>query len=208
MRRRSGGGAVLLDPDDVAVWADVVIPAGDPLADDDVGRATHVVGRLWVDVLGTLGVDARVHTGGLERTDLGRLVCFADLGPGEVTVGGRKVVGISQRRTAWWGPASRPSSSVGGGRRRCSGCSRSTPPPVRGGAPPGPGGRRGRPPHGRPGRRRSGPTSPAEHWRGPAPDGVGDAPPPRPAAPPPRASSPHHPGRCGDPFRHAGADRG
>jgi lipoate-protein ligase A len=27
-----------------------------------------------------------------------RSVCFAGLGPGEVTVGGRKVVGISQRR--------------------------------------------------------------------------------------------------------------
>ena len=29
-------------------------------------------------------------------------VCFAGLGPGEVTVDGRKVVGISQRRTRAW----------------------------------------------------------------------------------------------------------
>ncbi|MDQ3757058.1 MAG: hypothetical protein M3394_04340, partial [Actinomycetota bacterium] len=28
-----------------------------------------------------------------------RQVCFAGLGPGEVSVGGRKVVGIAQRRT-------------------------------------------------------------------------------------------------------------
>jgi lipoate-protein ligase A len=33
------------------------------------------------------------------RTEWSELVCFAGLGPGEVTVGGRKVVGISQRRT-------------------------------------------------------------------------------------------------------------
>src|SRR5947207_41753 len=38
VRRRSGGGAVLLVPGDV-VWADVTIPAGDPLWETDVGRA-------------------------------------------------------------------------------------------------------------------------------------------------------------------------
>ncbi len=30
------------------------------------------------------------------------LVCFAGVGPGEVLVGGRKAVGISQRRTKEW----------------------------------------------------------------------------------------------------------
>ncbi len=33
------------------------------------------------------------------RTPWSSLVCFAGLGPGEVTVDGRKLVGISQRRT-------------------------------------------------------------------------------------------------------------
>jgi lipoate-protein ligase A len=33
------------------------------------------------------------------RTEWSDLVCFAGLGPGEVTVDGLKVVGISQRRT-------------------------------------------------------------------------------------------------------------
>jgi hypothetical protein len=33
------------------------------------------------------------------RSALSDVVCFAGLGPGEVTIGGRKAVGISQRRT-------------------------------------------------------------------------------------------------------------
>jgi lipoate-protein ligase A len=33
------------------------------------------------------------------RTRWSPLVCFAGLGPGEVSAGGRKLVGISQRRT-------------------------------------------------------------------------------------------------------------
>ena len=36
-RRRSGGGAVLLGADD-HVWVDLVVPADDPLAEDDVSR--------------------------------------------------------------------------------------------------------------------------------------------------------------------------
>ena len=40
-----------------------------------------------------------MHEGTLRTTRWSRLVCFAGLGPGEVTVGGAKVVGIAQRRT-------------------------------------------------------------------------------------------------------------
>ncbi|HEX6785774.1 MAG TPA: hypothetical protein VF076_01140, partial [Acidimicrobiales bacterium] len=36
------------------------------------------------------------------RTPWSPLVCFSGLGPGEVHAGGRKVVGISQRRTRGW----------------------------------------------------------------------------------------------------------
>ncbi|MDY7101378.1 MAG: hypothetical protein S0880_09340 [Actinomycetota bacterium] len=97
VRRRSGGGAVLVDDD--LVWVDVLIGRDDPLWDDDVGRATHWVGRAWAEVLADLGVVAEVHTGGLDRGAWGDRFCFAGLGAGEVTVGGRKVVGISQRRT-------------------------------------------------------------------------------------------------------------
>lgn len=99
VRRRSGGGAVLLVPGEV-LWVDIVIPAGDPLWHDDVGRAMHWVGDVWARVLRAVaGIDATVHQGGLVRTAWSSLVCFAGLGAGEVTLEGRKVVGISQRRS-------------------------------------------------------------------------------------------------------------
>lgn len=99
VRRRSGGGAVLVEPGGVA-WVDVVIGRGDPLWDDDVGRAAHWVGRTWRTALAQRGCHgAQVHTGGLVRTPWSPLACFGGLGPGEVSVAGRKVVGLAQRRT-------------------------------------------------------------------------------------------------------------
>lgn len=95
VRRRSGGGAVLLVPGEV-LWVDVVIGRGDPLWHDDVGRSMWWVGERFASVL---GAGARVHHGGLVSSRWSRLVCFAGLGPGEVTLDGRKLVGISQRRT-------------------------------------------------------------------------------------------------------------
>lgn len=98
VRRRSGGGAVLLAPGEV-VWIDVVIPTADPLWHHDVGRASEWVGHVWAAALARLGFRAEVHRGAVVRTPWSRQVCFAGLGPGEVTVAGRKVVGVSQRRT-------------------------------------------------------------------------------------------------------------
>jgi lipoate-protein ligase A len=97
VRRRSGGGAVLVEPGRL-LWLDVLLPAGDPLWDRDVGRAFLWLGQVWAEALRGLGVDAAVHGGGLERAPWSSLVCFGAVGTGEVTVGGAKVVGISQRR--------------------------------------------------------------------------------------------------------------
>jgi len=98
VRRRSGGGGVLLRPGHV-FWADVLLPRGDVLWDDDVGRSGLWLGDVWSAVLGGLGLFAEVHRGPLVRGDWSEVVCFAGLGPGEVSVNGRKVVGISQRRS-------------------------------------------------------------------------------------------------------------
>lgn len=99
VRRRSGGGAVLVEPGGV-VWVDVVVPPGDRLWDDDVARAFAWVGEAWATALHRVGVTgAAVHRGALVSTPWSRLVCFGGLGPGEVTRHGHKVVGIAQRRT-------------------------------------------------------------------------------------------------------------
>jgi lipoate-protein ligase A len=98
VRRRSGGAAVLVEPG-AAVWIDVTIPSGDPLWDNDVGRAFHWLGAAWSDVLTAAGLPARWHDGPMRSSPWSDRVCFAGLGPGEVTVDGRKVVGLSQRRT-------------------------------------------------------------------------------------------------------------
>ena len=86
-------------PGDVT-WVDVIIPAHDPLWCDDVGRAFDWLGDAWAAALSALGVeDPRPHRGPMRRTAWSDLVCFAGVGRGEVIVAGRKVLGISQRRT-------------------------------------------------------------------------------------------------------------
>ena len=98
VRRRSGGGAVLVTPDE-SVWIDVVISRNDPLWDDDVNRAPLWLGRVWTAALEQLGVGDGEVFHRYEPGPWGRLACFASKGPGEVLVGGAKAVGITQRRT-------------------------------------------------------------------------------------------------------------
>ena len=98
LRRRSGGGAVLLVPGG-QVWVDFFVPASDPLWSDDVALAAQWVGELWSAVVEPFVAEPiSVHSGRLVADQWGRLVCFAGSGPGEVFAGGRKVVGVSQRR--------------------------------------------------------------------------------------------------------------
>jgi lipoate---protein ligase len=98
VRRRTGGGAVLVEPG-AALWLDVYLPPGDPLWEADVGRAFHWLGAAWTEALGGLGFDTSWHAGAIRHSDWSRKVCFAGVGPGEVLVGERKVVGLAQRRT-------------------------------------------------------------------------------------------------------------
>ena len=83
-------------------WVDVVLPADDPGWVDDVGQAALWLGRAWVAALAAVGAGiggASLHEGPMVTSAHSELVCFAGLAPGEVTVAGRKVVGIAQRRT-------------------------------------------------------------------------------------------------------------
>lgn len=113
LRRRSGGGAVLLRPG-AQVWIDVFVPRGDPLFDDDVLASFGWLGAIWAgavaDSLGPsagAGAGARLEVvrGPVAATAWSRTLCFGGLGAGEVTLDDRKVVGISQRRArpgAWF----------------------------------------------------------------------------------------------------------
>ena len=103
VRRRSGGGVVILQPDDHA-WIDVTVPRDHHLWSDDVEHASWWLGEVWCDVLRETDSSARweVHRGKLTASAPERRVCFASVGPGEVgrrESVPRKVVGVSQRRT-------------------------------------------------------------------------------------------------------------
>jgi len=111
-RRRSGGGAVFVDPVD-SIWIDAWIPRADPLWVDDVSTSMLWLGRAYAAVLADdvgAGSGIDVATGAFEAGEHGRSICFLSTAPGEVVVrngalgtdrGGPatgKVVGISQRR--------------------------------------------------------------------------------------------------------------
>lgn len=82
-----------------SAWVDVFVPTGDPLWHADVGKAFHWLGRTLAAAFADVGVPASMHPGPYEAGPSDGLLCFASLGPGEVVVDGRKLVGISQRRT-------------------------------------------------------------------------------------------------------------
>lgn len=103
VKRRSGGGAVLVAPGEM-VWFDVIVPvewlhrAG---VGDDVGRSMVWLGGLVDEALGDVGHAGprTVHDGAMVCSRWSRLVCFDGIGPGEVLTPAGKLVGISQRRT-------------------------------------------------------------------------------------------------------------
>lgn len=100
VRRRSGGGAVLLIPGQV-VWFDVIIPNDrSDLLGGDVHAPMLWLGERLARVLAPLADgEITVKGPGMVSTPWSPLICFDGFGPGEVLVNGQKLVGISQRRT-------------------------------------------------------------------------------------------------------------
>ena len=107
VRRRSGGGAVVVAPGE-QVWLDLYVPSSDPLFRSDVTKASEFVGELWRSCLVDLvGDDPLVesYSGPVVESRWSRVWCFSGLGPGEVRRGQKKLVGLSQRRNrdgAWF----------------------------------------------------------------------------------------------------------
>lgn len=98
VRRRSGGGAVLVGENQL-IWFDVLLTRDHPGWDDDVRQSFMWLSEQLAYVLRTFGIEPVIHRGPMRNTAWSDLVCFGGLGPGEITVDGKKLVGISQRRT-------------------------------------------------------------------------------------------------------------
>ena len=96
VRRRSGGGAVFVDPVE-SIWVEAWIPRGDPLWTDDVSASMVWFGRAMCEVVAA-EVDCTVSTAPFDAGGYGRSICFLSIAPGEVVSTRGKVVGISQRR--------------------------------------------------------------------------------------------------------------
>jgi lipoate-protein ligase A len=124
VRRRSGGTLVHLVPGEV-VWVDLLLAASHRAFTADLRASMMWMGDQWAAVFQALvqspseaiaqteaamtkvpaSSEIEVFGGAVERSAWADLLCFGGLGPGEVTVGGAKLVGLSQRRTragAWF----------------------------------------------------------------------------------------------------------
>ncbi|HEY7356098.1 MAG TPA: hypothetical protein VH590_06510 [Ktedonobacterales bacterium] len=109
-RRAAGGTAVLAGPDLLSL--DVILPPGHPLAGRDIVEAYRWFGDLWAETLRGFGLGARTippaeahaprtrgflaQAGRLEH--LLRQSCYGAVSPYEVSVNGRKVLGLDQVR--------------------------------------------------------------------------------------------------------------
>lgn len=100
VKRRSGGGAVFVDPHD-SIWLEAWIPRTDPLWVDDVSASMLWLGRAFVGALAGKSHEARqieVVVSPYDPGRWGRSICFLSEAPGEVRGMAGKIVGISQRR--------------------------------------------------------------------------------------------------------------
>lgn len=120
-KRRSGGGLVYVDPD-TDCWIDLIIPTSSRLFETDIARAFHWVGTHWSRTLASFYADDSANSFDpgdtrtcapdsepkitmattSQQTPMSKLLCFAGLGHGELTIDGSKVVGLSQRRSRHW----------------------------------------------------------------------------------------------------------
>lgn len=98
-RRHSGGGAVAVAPG-AQLWVNIYIRRSDPLFVHDISKSFHWIGEVFQSLCEAAGASSpRVQSSAPILSPLSKIICFAGVGAGEITVDGRKIVGFSQRRT-------------------------------------------------------------------------------------------------------------
>ena len=97
VRRSSGGGKVWLDPIE-STWIDVTIPSSDPLWESDLRKSFLWLGHRLKEAFNSQSIFPIVQE---EPLDLGGDPdwCFSKVGAGELSFQGKKILGISQRRS-------------------------------------------------------------------------------------------------------------
>ena len=100
LKRRSGGGAVWVDPR-TTVWLEVVIPSSSPLFSPDATASACWVGSVMAPAVEAVTGQPAAGLCATGTDSLGRILGFGGLGAGEVCLGSRKVVAVSQRRVRW-----------------------------------------------------------------------------------------------------------
>ncbi len=96
--RQSGGGAVLVSPEDM-LWVDIFIPQGSKFWIPDIAEASMWIGRIWHNALKRLDIECYLFDQKFSRSEASDLICFISRAAGELFVGTRKILGISQRRS-------------------------------------------------------------------------------------------------------------
>lgn len=95
--RRPTGGRAILHSDELTYA--VIGPAGGPLFGESLHTAYTAINEALLRFLRDLGLSPDV-SGGESLAEARGAVCFRSAGRHELTVGGRKLVGSAQRRTA------------------------------------------------------------------------------------------------------------
>ena len=96
--RQSGGGAVLVAPEDM-LWVDIFVPKESKFWIADIAKASIWIGGIWHDALKRLDIECSLFDENFSRSEAYDLICFIGRAPGELFINTRKILGISQRRS-------------------------------------------------------------------------------------------------------------
>ncbi len=101
VRRDNGGGAVWLEPQ-AQIWIGLFSPSSPGFLGQDYRLELIHLGEAAKDALKGVGLDDLEVVSKPDDSQAGKFVCFAGTSYGEITTCGRKIMGVSLRRTRSW----------------------------------------------------------------------------------------------------------